>query len=371
MDFGMFLMPAHAKGCDPYAATQWDLQMIKWADELDFSEVWIGEHFTAVCEPVPAPDLIIAQALRETSRIKLAPGAHLLPFHHPAELAHRIAYLDHLAQGRLMFGVGSSGLPGDWKLFDVDGFSGQTREMTAEALTIILRLWTEDEPFTHHGKYWTVNRIEPMYGGHFQHHMLPFQKPHPPIGVAGLNSPSPTLEMAGERGFIPLSLNLGRDYVKSHWESVTAGATRAGRTPDRNTWRLAKEVFVADTDEEAYKLAVNGVMGAYQRDYLLDLYGQFGFLKFFKHDPSVPDSDVTAEYCAKHNWIIGSPETVASKIENLFAELGGFGTLLVLGYDYSSTPEVWRKSMELLKNEVMPRLDHLDVATEPSRVAVS
>jgi alkanesulfonate monooxygenase SsuD/methylene tetrahydromethanopterin reductase-like flavin-dependent oxidoreductase (luciferase family) len=355
----MFLMPAHKKGCDPYLATQWDLQMIKWADELDFSEVWIGEHFTSPWEPVPAPDLMIAQALRETERIRLAPGAHLLPFHHPAELAHRVAYLDHLAQGRLMFGVGSAGLPGDWKLFNVNGFSGENREMTAEALEIILRLWTETEPFTHEGKFWTVSRIDQMYR-HLEHHMKPFQSPHPPIGVAGLNAPSPTLEMAGERGFIPMSLNLGVDYVKSHWDSVVAGAARTGKVPSRAMWRVAKEVFVADTDEEAYELAVNGPLGEYQRDYLLDLYGQFGFLKFFKHDPDIPDSAVTPEYCAHHNWIVGSPDTVATKIEDLFRKVGGFGTVLVLGYDYSETPAVWRRSMELLNQEVMPRLAHLD-----------
>ena len=56
--------------------------------------------------------------------------------------------LDHLAQGRLNFGVAASGLPSDWAMFNVDGMSGQNREMTREALEIILKLWTEDEPLT-------------------------------------------------------------------------------------------------------------------------------------------------------------------------------------------------------------------------------
>lgn len=51
------------------------------------------------------PDLLLAQALLRTQQIKLAPGAHLLPYHHPVELAHRVAYFDHLAQGRFMLGV--------------------------------------------------------------------------------------------------------------------------------------------------------------------------------------------------------------------------------------------------------------------------
>lgn len=358
MELGLFMMPAHPKDADVYDAVQWDLQMIRWADELGFREAWIGEHFTSPCEPIPAPDLLIAQALLQTSRITLAPGAHLLPFHHPAELASRVAFLDQLAQGRLMFGVGSAGLPGDWKLFDVDGLSGQNRDMTAEALEIILRLWTEKEPFEHVGKYWTVNRIDTMYR-HLEYHSKPFQSPHPRIGVAGLNSPSPTLEMAGERGFIPMSLNLGLDYIKDHWRSVEAGAARSGLTPDRSDWRVAKEVFVADTDEEAYEFAVNGEMGRYQREYMLDLFSQFGFLKFFKHDPDLPDSAVTPEYCAEHNWIIGSPETVTRKLTELHTALGGYGTTLVLGYDYSESPEAWRRSMELLATEVAPRVADL------------
>ena len=29
------------------------------------------------------------------------------------------------------------------------------------------------------------------------------------------------------------------------------GGAKAGRTPDRSEWRIVREVFVADTDEEA------------------------------------------------------------------------------------------------------------------------
>jgi alkanesulfonate monooxygenase SsuD/methylene tetrahydromethanopterin reductase-like flavin-dependent oxidoreductase (luciferase family) len=76
----------------------------------------------------------------------------------------------------------------------------------------------------------------------------------------------------------------------------------------------------------------------------------------------VPDSDVTVEYCARHNWIIGSPATAAEKIEKIYDEVGGFGTLLVFGFDYKHKPEAWHNSMRLLKQEVLPRLKHLKPA---------
>ena len=64
-------------------------------------------------------------------------------------------------------------------------------------------------------------------------HLKPLQSPHPPIGVAGLSKNSDTLKMAGEHGFIPMSLNLNPAYVGSHWEAVEEGAARAGRTAHR------------------------------------------------------------------------------------------------------------------------------------------
>ena len=50
----------------------------------------MGQHFTAKREPLPCPDILIAQALVKTKRIRLGAGAYLLPYHLPAELAHRI-----------------------------------------------------------------------------------------------------------------------------------------------------------------------------------------------------------------------------------------------------------------------------------------
>jgi alkanesulfonate monooxygenase SsuD/methylene tetrahydromethanopterin reductase-like flavin-dependent oxidoreductase (luciferase family) len=340
---------------------------MRWADELGFTETWIGEHHTAPWEPHPSPDLLIAQALMQTSRMRLGPGGFLLPYHHPAELANRVAMLDHMAQGRLNFGVAASGLPSDWAMFHVDGMSGQNRDMTREALDIILRLWTETEPFDHLGTYWSVSKTDVMFDN-LKPHILPFQDPHPPIGVAGLSKNSDTLKLVGERGFLPMSLNLNPAYVGSHWDSVCEGADRGGRTADRNDWRLVREIFVAETDEEAMRMSAGNMMGRMMREYFLPLLGNFGFLDYLKHDADVADSDVTPEYCAEQNWIIGSPSTVVEKIEQVYHDVGGFGTLLVFGFDYADNPEAWHNSMRLLMEEVYPKVQHLK-PTPASNVA--
>jgi alkanesulfonate monooxygenase SsuD/methylene tetrahydromethanopterin reductase-like flavin-dependent oxidoreductase (luciferase family) len=116
---------------------------------------------------------------------------------------------------------------------------------------------------------------------------------------------------------------------------------------------------VADTDAEAMRHSVGGMMGRMMTEYFLPLLGAFAFTEFLKHDPSVPDSDVTPEYCAKHNWLVGSPDTVSRKLNDIYEEVGGFGTLLLFCFDYSENPKAWHHSMELLAKEVMPRFKNV------------
>ena len=358
MEFGYFTMPSHPPERGLKAGHDWDLQTLRWVDELGYTEAWIGEHHTAPWEPHPAPDLLIAQALLQTKRIRIGPGGFLLPYHHPAELANRVAMLDHLSEGRLNFGIAASGLPSDWAMFHVDGMSGVNRDMTREALEIILKMWLQDAPWDHAGKFWNVSKPDTMFGS-LKPHIKPLQQPHPPIGVAGLSKNSDTLKMAGEFGYIPMSLNLNPAYVKSHWDSVEAGAKKSGRTPHRKDWRLVREIFVAETDEKAWELSVGGMMGRMMGDYFLPLLTNFGFKEYLKHDQSVPDEDVTVEYCAHHNWLVGSPETVAKKIQQVYDEVGGFGQLLVFGFDYADNPDVWHNSLRLIQEEVRPRVAQL------------
>jgi alkanesulfonate monooxygenase SsuD/methylene tetrahydromethanopterin reductase-like flavin-dependent oxidoreductase (luciferase family) len=353
MQAGIFMMPSHPPERDLYAGHMWDLDHLELCDKLGFQEAWVGEHFTAPWEPNPAPDLLLAQAILRTKQIKLCPGAHLLPYHHPAELAHRVAFFDHMAQGRFMFGVGTSGLPSDWKLFNVDGAGGENRKMTLEALDIILKLWESTEPFEYKGQYWSVNRIDTMLDT-LKFHIRPFQKPHPPIGIAGLTPRSDTLKFAGERGFMPLSVALSNGYLNTHWQAVVDGAGKVGKEPSRKDWRVSREVYIAETDKEARDKAINGMLGRVYREYLFPLFKSFGMVSLFKHHPEVPDSDVTLDYLADYCWLVGSPRTVVDKLGKMYEETGGFGCLLVLTFDQLDNNEGWTNSQRMLMEEVMP-----------------
>ena len=50
---------------------------------------------------------------------------------------------------------------------------------------------------------------------------------------------------------------------------------------------------------------------------------------------------------------------MAEKLERVYHEVGGFGNLLMFGFDYADNPEAWHTSMRLLAQDVAPRIKHL------------
>ena len=70
---------------------------------------------------------------------------------------------------------------------------------------------------------------------------------------------------------------------------------------------------------------------------------------------------VTPEYLLDRTWIVGDPDACVEKIRTLYDELGGFGGLLQLVYDWGDDNPIAFRSMTLLATEVMPRLSDLGV----------
>ena len=262
MRVGYFTMPLHPPGSDLSKTLEDDLQQMEVLDWLGYQEAWVGEHFTTVWENIPAPDQFIAAALGRTKNMSFGTGVTCMPNHNPFMIAHRIAQLDNLARGRFYWGVGSGGFPGDFEVFGFDPSTGQHRGMSRDAIDTVLKLWEEPTPGLYEHRHWKFNIPQPAPEIGLQMHVKPFQRPHPPIGVAGVSPKSETLVLAGERGWIPLSINLvTTDILRTHWEAVEEGARKSGRTPDRSSWRIAREVFVGDTDDGARREVLEGTIG--------------------------------------------------------------------------------------------------------------
>ena len=149
--------------------------------------------------------------------------------------------------------------------------------------------------------------------------------------------------------------------LKTHWDAVEDGAQKSGLQPSRADWRIARTIYVAETTEQAREEAINGSMGRDFRDYFFRLLPLAGMFDLFKTSPDIPDEDVTLEYLCDEVWIVGSPDEVERRLRALYDEVGGFGVLLAMAHEWEPL-DGWKRSVNLLSQEVLPRLKDLTPA---------
>lgn len=355
MKLGYFAMPLHPPGRDWREVLLENREAVVLADALGYSEAWIGEHITTSSEPITSPLLFLATVIPETRHIRLGTAVVNLPHHHPAHLAAQVAMFDQLSGGRCMLGIGPGGMASDAELFHSDP---ETRgEMMLEAIDMMTAIWSQDPPYRLAGKYWdcTVKDfVMPEFGVGVM--SKPMQKPHPPIALALRSPQSGGTLLCAERGWIPISGNfIPTAFVKGHWEGYAAACEKAGRVADRALWRVARSILVADDTEaaRAYVADPDGGMAYYFR-YLRTLAAM-------RTTPGEPDDAVREQVALQVNEaledqvIVGDPNEVLDRLVAFRRETGHFGTLLATGHDWDR-PRMWRRSMTLLAEEVMPKL---------------
>jgi limonene 1,2-monooxygenase len=339
MKFGVFLAPFHPVGENPTLALERDFELLERLDAWDFDEAWIGEHHSAGWELIASPEVFIAAAAARTKHIKLGTGVVSLPYHHPLMVADRMVLLDHITRGRTLFGVGPGALPTDAVMLGID--LNLQRPRMNESLKIIKRLFTETEPITYESDWFKlVNaRIQ----------LRPYTKPHMPIAVAAVASPS-GMVLAGETGSSVLTMNVprGRDAsaLKEFWGIAEETAERHGNVMDRHEWRVVLHVHLAETREEALRqMSHRG--GRYRKEYSEGTTG------------AAPPTDFGIDEIAAHmqetgDWCIGTPDDLIAKIEELAYYTGGFGGLMVQTVDWADREHMLH-SYELIARYVMPR----------------
>jgi alkanesulfonate monooxygenase SsuD/methylene tetrahydromethanopterin reductase-like flavin-dependent oxidoreductase (luciferase family) len=359
MKLGLFMMPLHPPA-KPLAQTyDEDHDLLVLADELGFSEAWIGEHATMAWENIPAPDQFIARVFPDTKQIRLGTGVVLMAQHHPANTANRIAQLDHLTKGRINFGIGVGNISTDLELFGIDGQAGLPGIMLYRAIDLILKMWAEDPPYDFPGQFWPVRVRNPVPELGLGGPLKPYQKPHPPIALPGLGGQSRLMFTAGQRGWIPMSSNLTHHrFLKGHWDQVMKGAATSGLNPHRSIWRICREVYVDDTARAAQAYARRGSLAQAYEDYFFKMFRRSGNDDLFKSHDDMPQSEINLDYIIDNMWLVGDPDQVARQIRELYDHVGGFGGLLMVTHDWDD-PARWQNSMRLLATEVMPRVADL------------
>ncbi|BAZ49357.1 luciferase family protein [Nostoc sp. NIES-4103] len=131
--------------------------LVKEAESLGFEEAWVSEHHFSESNLSPSMLLLMAHLAGLTTDIQLGTAAVLLPFHNPIRVAEDIATLDHLCNGRLLFGVAKGGpFPQQNKHFATA--MGESRARMLEAMALIQKLLYETD-VSFNGQFYQCDRL--------------------------------------------------------------------------------------------------------------------------------------------------------------------------------------------------------------------
>lgn len=355
IDYGMFIMPFHDPSKPIAQCYDEDLELIVLAEELGFSEFWIGEHHTMKYENITMPEIFIARALGETKQIRLGPAPVCLQQHHPGHVAGRLATLDHLSKGRLNLCFGPGSVTADQELFGID--PKQASAMSEEAIDIIVNLWTSEPPYKIDGKFWKIHLEKTVdYETGLGFIQKPYQLPHPPISVPGMSRNSASMKFAAKRGYKPFAHCLVTSNVLADiWKTYETAALEAGRTPRRSDFKIARSIFLADTTKEAKTRARSNSLGK-NYEYIGRLFDKGLGRRLYKRDLDMSDADCNLDFLMSEQIIAGDVDEVLRRLLLMVEETGTFGTLVLMSYDWDDK-QSWVRSMELFAKELMPALN--------------
>jgi alkanesulfonate monooxygenase SsuD/methylene tetrahydromethanopterin reductase-like flavin-dependent oxidoreductase (luciferase family) len=357
MKLGFFTMPIHPLDKDWRRSLREDREAFVLADELGFVEGYCGEHVTDRAENITSCAMFLATLVDATKSMKLGTGTINMPNAHPAAVAAQIAMLDHLLDGRFIFGISPGGLLSDAEIFG--NLDADRNAMFLEAINQVLAIWEGEPPYDLKGKFWNISverQFIPALGQGYV--ARPLQRPHPPIVVTAVAPFSKGVTEAAARGWDPISANfLMPQWVKSHWPKYVEGCERAGRPALPENWRVARSIFVAD-DEKTAKAYATDPDGPY-RYYYSQLYTKLklnGRIELFKTRRDQPDGEVTLDSICDQLITYGTPDKVADELLKYRDTVGDFGTLLYAGKDWKDRA-LGRRSMVLLAEKVLPKVN--------------
>jgi alkanesulfonate monooxygenase SsuD/methylene tetrahydromethanopterin reductase-like flavin-dependent oxidoreductase (luciferase family) len=313
-------------GLDERATSLLDLAPL--AESLGYDGLWINEeHFGQGSRVCLSPILLATALAMRTSRIRIGFSVLVLPLFEPIRLAEEIATLDVLSGGRVDLGFSRGNTS---RYFEAWGLDYEDRSAAfASCLERLIRYWRE--PKVEVGS--RTESIEPKC----------IQRPHPPIYVATYREEAAA--WVGERGF---TLFQGSQQSADSIRRCLAAFRDAGG--DVSEVPIGRFVVVGDSDAAAWQAALPAA------ERLTAGYRRGG--------EQVKRRISTAEELEPRRWlrevaIVGSPDTVAGRIAELYEEFGFGNFQLVTGFLGNLPQEHVVRTIELFASEVRPRCERL------------
>jgi alkanesulfonate monooxygenase SsuD/methylene tetrahydromethanopterin reductase-like flavin-dependent oxidoreductase (luciferase family) len=358
MKLGTFMMPLHPPQRQPHETLAEDREAILLADKLGYSEALVGEHVTDLAENVTSCLMFLASLAHETKQIVLGSGTVNMPNSHPAAIAAQVAMLDHMLKGRFIMGISPGGLMSDAEVFG--NYKKDRNAIFLESINMVLEIWQKEGPYNLNGQFFNVTTQNTMIPEIGQGTIIkPYQKPHPPIVVTAVAPHSKGVTEAAKRGWSPISANfLLPEWVASHWPRYKEGVEAIGKKADGKEWRVAKSIFVSDSEKTAkeYGHGANGPYHFYFKQLIRKLVGAGNRGNLFKLDQNEPDAGITADTMTPKLVIAGTVNDVVEQILKFREKVGPFGTLYYPCHDWVD-PKLAKRSMELMAEQVMPKVN--------------
>jgi len=341
MEIGIFLLlPAPETLSDREVIDQ-ALWEVDFAESGGYDSVWIAEHHLSSFGLVGAPSVFAAAVAQRTRRVAIGYAVAVLPLHHPLRLAEEIAWVDNLSGGRLMVGVGPGFSPYELGAFGVP--LGE-RHARLEEGTAILRGVLSGELFSYAGRFWSIPPVTLR--------PRPYRGCAPPLLRA---SSSPESLRAAARDGTPLMFGLAPTaqiaerlalYRRLRAELAVPAAAIEREVAEL---RVLRRVVLAASGAEALdgaRRALEWETATAQR-----VHGQLGDAGQPARTADGSPAQAAAEIAG---GCIGTPETVLREL----AALRALGIRHVIAWlDFGNLPYAQvRRSMELLRREVMPGL---------------
>ena len=203
-----YLLPTRERVMEGRPETASLLDLAARAENLGFDSVWVGDSLLA--RPRHDPLTLLAAVAARTQRVMLGTAVFLPALRNPVVLAHQLATLDQISQGRLVLGAGiASDLPNIRDEFAAAGvaFEGRVGRMM-EGLRLARALWT-GKPVDWQGRWPVRNGVLGP---------TPYRAGGPPIWMAG--SVRPALERAARHfdGWFANEADLAR--WRGQWDEV-------------------------------------------------------------------------------------------------------------------------------------------------------
>lgn len=346
MEFGMFHEFQRREGQTEADAFAESFALVDAAEEAGLDVMWLAELHNAPERSVLAAPLAIASAIAmRTKRMKIGIAVQVLPLCHPLRIAEEAATVDHISQGRLIFGVGRSGFPRTYQAYGIS--YAESRERMVEVLEIVKRAWTQ-ETFSFHGKFYDFDNVCLV--------PKPFQAPYPELRLA-VNSPD-TFQQSGEQGmpvFVATRLGDLNELVPNL--KVYREAWKAAGHPGDGKVYLRVPVYLAETEQQAREEPRESIMYFYR--YLgarIEASAAQEGARAIENRAERGARLMSIDYdeALRSKIVVGTPAMVVDRLAALRETLGLSGILAELNCGMRIPAGRVVNSLRLLCSDVMP-----------------